>query len=155
MDIQIYNNKSANNVVDKSITAIGDKIEGVIFKEEISSKQNPVLLISGVTDIGEVANWNYLRIYKFNRFYYIDDIKMLNGGIVQLNCSVDVLMSFKSDIKNSNQVVARNQKKTNPYLNDSSLIMQTDNSYVIKQFGDEFANPVNYVLQIAGGVTKN
>lgn len=154
MDVQILNNKSANNVVDKKVTEVV-KFEGVIFKEDVSSVQNPVLLISGISDIETVANWNFLRIYKFNRYYYIDDIKMLNGGIVQLSCSVDVLMSFKKDIKASTQVVARNQNKTNPYLDDKALLMHVDNSYVIKQFGDSFANPTNYVLQIAGGITNN
>lgn len=154
MDIQILNNKSANNVVDKKIIEI-IKVEGVVFKEDVSSVQNPVLWISGITDIGVVSRWNYIRIYKFDRYYYVDNIKMLNGGIVQLSCSVDVLMSFKKDIKASTQVVARNQNKTNPYLDDKALLMHVDNSYEIKQFGDSFANPTNYVLQIAGGITNS
>ena len=149
MDISIYKNKSANEVVDKSITA---KISTMSVRlKENCSRENPVFLLDGVQDIGDTADWNYLRVFKWNRYYYITDIITV-GALVELHCHVDVLMSFKSDIKASTQVVSRQENNVNPYIVDGRLPIHSDTSVVAKNFGKKI-NPNSgfYVVQIAEG----
>ena len=55
----------------------------------------PVLILKNYSD------GNYCYIKELNRYYYIRDIKLLNGGLYQLQLDVDVLMTYKDIIMNN------------------------------------------------------
>ena len=92
MDLQIYNNNSNINVLNKNITLVNTldfslKIDNSILQ--------PVLILKNY------SSGNYCYIEKFNRYYYITDIKLLTGGLYQLQLDVDVLMTYKDIIMNN------------------------------------------------------
>ena len=93
-NIVLYNNKSENHRIDKSDYLTVVKSVSGTFRESIS-------IISPVFDIEmeEFPNFNYLYIYLFNRYYYVDDIELVRTKLYRIYCHCDVLMSFKNDIK--------------------------------------------------------
>ena len=92
MNLQIYNNNSNTNVLNKNITLVNTldfslKIDNSILQ--------PILILKNY------SSGNYCYIEKFNRYYYITDIKLLTGGLYQLQLDVDVLMTYKDIIMNN------------------------------------------------------
>ena len=73
MELLLYNNKSDNNVLNKSIEKIGETIV-LNAKEEISLLQ-PVFIIAVDKT---TSNLNYCYCPTFNRYYYINNIDIKN-----------------------------------------------------------------------------
>ena len=89
MELKIYNNNSNTNVLNKNIKLV-DTLE---FNLKIdNSILQPVLILKNY------SGGNYCYIKKFERYYYVTDIKLLTGGLYQLQLDIDVLMTYKSDI---------------------------------------------------------
>lgn len=89
MELKIYNNNSNNNVINKKLTLV-DTLE---FNLKIdNSILQPVLILKNY------SKGNYCYIKEFERYYYINDIKLLNGGLYQLQLDIDVLMTYKDVI---------------------------------------------------------
>jgi hypothetical protein len=89
MELQIYNNNSNTNVLNKNITLVNTldfslKIDNSILQ--------PVLILKNY------SSGNYCYIENFKRYYYITDIKLLTGGLYQLQLDIDVLMTYKDII---------------------------------------------------------
>lgn len=138
MTIKLYKNSAPPNKVDKSANLTKKKtIENVKFKrEDYLSVLNPVILLQLTSDVGDIAQYNYVEIAKFNRFYYIDSIET-EGGLIKISCRCDVLMSHKRDILNSKQYILRQETKNNsPYLDDNMLPIRSDHGYLMKPFGN-------------------
>ena len=89
MELQIYNNNSNTNVINKKITLVGTL--NFNLKADTSILQ-PILILKNYS-VG-----NYCFIKEFNRYYYITDIRVLNGGLYQLQLDVDVLMTYKDKL---------------------------------------------------------
>lgn len=92
MELQIYNNNSNTNVINKNITLV-DTLNFSLKTD--NSMLQPVLILKNYSD------GNYCYIKDFKRYYYIRDIKLLNGGLYQLQLDIDVLMTYKTEIMNN------------------------------------------------------
>ena len=104
MRVILYNNKSDNNVVNKQIVRIKN-MSNVIIKEN-SSIISPVFIIKNVVN-QKIIKSNYLFSNDFNRYYYINNIVAINGGMFELHCSVDVLYTYKNEIKRLTTLIDR------------------------------------------------
>ena len=91
-NLKIYTNKSDQNIINKDKEIIST-LE-CTFKDNIDIL-NPVLLIKNYT------GGNYCYILDFERYYFIDDVSLLKGGVYHLHCSVDVLQSYATELENS------------------------------------------------------
>ena len=89
MELQIYNNNSNTNVLNKKITLI-DTLEFNLKAD--NSILQPILILKNY------SSGNYCYIKEFKRYYYITDIRVLTGGLYQLQLEVDVLMTYKDKI---------------------------------------------------------
>ena len=89
MELQIYNNNSNTNVLNKKITLI-DTLEFNLKAD--NSILQPILILKNYS----VGNYCYIK--EFKRYYYITDIRVLTGGLYQLQLEVDVLMTYKVKI---------------------------------------------------------
>ena len=154
MVAKIYKTKSAPNVVNKVLTEVV-AFEEVIFKEN-TSLLNPTIIINGVSNassytIEDIGTSNYFSIPKVNRYYFITDITMMSGGRVAITGKVDVLMSFKSDILGSTQLIVRQEKKTNNYLIDTDIPLSSKKQVIEHEFGDSITDSGYYILAVNGG----
>ena len=154
MVAKIYKTKSAPNVVNKTLSEVVT-FEEVIFKEE-TSLLNPTIIINGVSNassytIEDIGTSNYFSIPKVNRYYFITDITMMSGGRVAITGKVDVLMSFKTDILGSTQLIVRQEKKTNNYLIDTDIPLSSKKQVIEHEFGDSITDSGYYILAVNGG----
>ena len=173
MKIILYNNYSENNKLNKSIVKIVE-LQG--YLREQTSLINPQILIefhpeqfdgyvkednqvyvmyNGVKITWDsfinkyVLSANYVHIPEFNRYYFINDIVSLRQNLWQITLSVDVLMSYKDQILETNAFVARNQNEFNKDIIDNECVL-TDKEEVefievnVDLFNDNPQSP--YVL---------
>lgn len=154
MVAKICKTKSAPNVVNKVLTEVV-AFDEVIFKDD-TSLLNPTIIINGVSNassytIEDIGTSNYFSIPKVNRYYFITDITMMSGGRVAITGKVDVLMSFKTDILGSTQLIVRQEKKTNNYLIDTDIPLSSKKQVIEHEFGDSIVDSGYYILAVNGG----
>lgn len=154
MVAKIFKTKSAPNVVNKVLTEVV-AFDEVIFKEE-TSLLNPTIIINGVSNsssynIEDIGTSNYFSIPKVNRYYFITDITMMSGGRVAITGKVDVLMTFKTDIIGSTQLIVRQEKKTNNFLIDTDIPLSAKKQVIEHEFGESIVDSGYYILAVNGG----
>lgn len=154
MVAKIFKTKSAPNVVNKVLTEVV-VFDEVIFKEE-TSLLNPTIIINGVSNsssynIEDIGTSNYFSIPKVNRYYFITDITMMSGGRVAITGKVDVLMTFKTDIIGSTQLIVRQEKKTNNFLIDTDIPLSSKKQVIEHEFGESIVDSGYYILAVNGG----
>lgn len=122
MNATLYYNKSDKRYMNKELEAItydgSDHID-IEFKED-TSITNPTFILRTQS---KVLTANYIYVPDLSRYYYINDYTVSHQRIY-INCHVDVLMSFKNELKNENVIVARNTKLFNMYLDDPKYKVQ-------------------------------
>lgn len=150
-NITFYTNNSENNKLDKDLTELVT-LTGDI--KENSSFENPTIFIYGVEQQTHISQANYMYISqaRFNRYYYITDIIVGKTRLYEVHGRVDVLMSFKSQIRANTGIVRRAESNTNYnlYINDGSLVLYQDPIVITKNFPSGFTGQ-SYVLTVAGG----
>ena len=144
MRVILYNNKSDNNVVNKQIVRIKN-MSNVIIKEN-SSIINPVFIIKNVVN-QKIIKSNYLFSNDFNRYYYINNIVAINGGMFELHCSVDVLYTYKNEIKRLTTLIDRQENVFNNYIVDNELHLRCERELDVKKIGTISPN-ISYVLTV-------
>lgn len=117
MHITLFKNESDNRVLNKTIK--DSRVISGVLKDECSIV-NPVFKISGIYP-SYLNGYNYLLYGELNRFYYIDNIVYLNGGLIELHCTIDVLMSYKDKITELVALVERQESWYSPYLVDKGI----------------------------------
>lgn len=90
--------------------------------KEPCSLLHPVLEIHSNTDLSE---YNYCRIPELNRYYWINDV-IFNRGFYNLECSVDVLASYKTDIGTTSGYCLRSSVLYDTDLSDNAWAITTD-----------------------------
>ena len=150
MLITFYQNKSAPNVIPKDKTKKFDKTGTLKNNTSIT---NPTILLQ-LSDYDNVRQANYCFISDFNRYFYIDDIRIVNA-LVEVSMTCDVLETYKEDILNSTQLVARQENKKNYSIIDDRLPMCSDVSitchYPDKTYDTFTTSEGFFVLGTTGG----
>lgn len=145
MEIVLYKNMSEPNRLNK---VIQDPVHVNGYLRDASAIINPVLRISMSAD--DLINYDYLYIPVWNRYYYISDYVSVRAGITDVSCTVDVLMSYRSDINDLTVIVDKQQYNGSVYINDGSWISEEREFYTIKNFPDGFNDSGEYILITAG-----
>jgi hypothetical protein len=97
-----------------------------------------------------MASVNYMYIPSFSRYYFINNVISINNEICEVHAHVDVLSTYKDEIRAQRAVVSRQEKKWNLYLNDG-VFKTYQNPYIItKAFSSGFTSQ-HFILTIAGG----
>lgn len=123
INIYLYQNKNSNNSINKTPTQVA-VIEGT-FKRP-TSVVHPVVEIQ----YNSVA-FNYCYIQEFNRYYYVDDIVVINNKLIEIHCTSDVLMSFKNQLMTHTAIVKRNEYEYDAYLDDEREKIEKGKQYKI------------------------
>lgn len=145
MTIEFYVNQSEKNKLDKTLVSAFN-LNGEL--KEDCSIIDPVIKI--VADVSSMASVNYLYIASFGRYYFINNVISINNDICEVHAHVDVLSTYKDEIRSQRAIVSRQEKKWNLYLNDG-VFKTYQNPYIItKAFSSGFTSQ-HFVLSIAGG----
>lgn len=154
MKITLYQNSSDKRVLNKALVELeqheGEIIEGTLL--------NPVIRLKSTTN---AINANYLYCDITGRYYFITDYEMLRGQIIVIKCSVDVLYTYKEQIKALNATMLRNEFIESNYIPDTNLPLLQDKKFYVADLGDNMLNlssandaSYNFVLNVAGGGTN-
>lgn len=149
MEIRLCCNLSPNNKVGKNIVTLVTA-EGQL--KDATSTIDPVILYKGEYPL----RCNYLYLYAFQRWYFVNNIVSVRNGLWELHCHVDVLESFKDSIKAQTAVVARQENNWNLYLNDGFFRTYQDPGITHAVFPNHFENSNHrFILITAGNVTSS
>ena len=144
MTITLYNNTSEKNTIGKNITVV-DTLTGTI--KEQSSIIHPEITIERTNPTG----FNYCYIDEFNRYYYVNDVIVINQNIIRLVLDVDVLESFKNDILSLSCILSGSTTNNDKYLDGSEWVSTVKTTTSIKQFPSGLNNDGEYISITAGG----
>lgn len=148
MEVILYKNVSENNCLGKNIqriTSLNCMIKGSI------SVINPTLIVT--YDSGDINNINYCYIAEYERYYFITDITPTTGNRYIITCEVDVLESYKEEIRRLSCIIDKQQydSNSNKYLNDGSLVVESREVKQISSFNNGFNETGTFILICAGG----
>ena len=88
----------------------------------------------------------------WSRYYFIDDMRVLTGGRVEISLSVDVLESFKDSILELNVILSdTEQTGVNNYLPSESFVVTCKHKADIVNFSNGLLDNGEYILITAGG----
>lgn len=151
--VYLYHNNSENKIIGKSLTAMG--VLECTLKEDVSIEK-PVLIVSNTTQSLVTDTYldelDYFYMPKFNRYYYVDEIKAMPGSRFMIRGSVDVLESFKSDILNLNVILDHSQSTgANQYLDSPIWVANSKHSTSIINFPNGLLDSGEYILITVGG----
>lgn len=139
---------STSNVVDKELNQEFDVI-GTLRAG--SSLIDPVLLIEANSPGFHSNDVNYIYIPEFRRYYYITNIISANFRLWEIHCHVDVLMSYKEQIRAQTAIVARQESQYNLYLDDGIFMVYQNPKIQTKTFSVEGPfETQEFVLIVAG-----
>lgn len=146
--LKLYTDNSPDNQVDKELTDL--YTVNAIYKDA-TSVTDPVFVVTG--SLANIAACNYLYSQAAGRYYFVKDIISVRAGIMEFHCHVDVLMSFKEQIRANSGIVKRAEQIgiTNTFLNDGVFKIYQNPNVVIYDFS-EFTgfDYSQFVLAMAG-----
>lgn len=146
MVIDLYINSSENNRVSKVLSGKFE-LTGTLRGE--TNVVNPEILIEHTNPTG----YNYAYIPEFNRYYFINEFTAVRNGLWRVRLAVDVLETYKTQIKQMPAIIDKQQNKgnSNLYLNDGSYVIDSRSYNTILNFSGGFNNGGEFILITAGG----
>jgi len=108
---------------------------------------NPTFILNG--SISDLADLNYCYVADLKRYYFIENINVGLSNIVEINCSVDVLMSNKEEIKTIKGTVKRAENLSNGYIVDDNYKSLAYSNIVTKKFPNAMTND-SFILMTVG-----
>lgn len=144
MQVEIYTNNSADNVVTKNITLI-TTLTGTLRKE--CSMLDPVIEVQGMSN-ATAAICNYAKIESFGRYYFVKNIT-LKGNLWVLTMHVDVLSSFQTPLKSLDAVIARQENRYNLYLRDGYFKTYANSHISVEKFPGSF-DTQQFIFAVSG-----
>lgn len=144
MILRLFQNMSDTHVVQKDIIQKAE-ISGTLLED--CSILDPVIATPLIA-ASDLKYINYAEIPDFGRYYYVTDI-ICRGKLFEVHMHIDVLNTYKDQIKPLSAIIARNESQYNLYLRDG-LIQQYANPHIqIKQFPDGF-DRYEYIFSVCG-----
>lgn len=143
MTITTYSNASEEHVLDKDITKINDQVS-VVLKDDTN-----VLSPTLITSQNISHTFNYIYISEFDRYYYVRNITYSQQRFY-IECAVDVLMSFNTDIKSLELIANRSSSRFNVYQPDAQVSFLQKSIIATQKFPYGF-NGQSLILAVNGG----
>lgn len=120
---------------------------------------NPTFIF---TDVATVLGCNYLYCNTFGRYYYITNISVDTAQRAIVECKIDVLQTYATEIKNSVATILRSESVGAPThytdnklpvfpnkKNITSIVMPVNNSDLSSAYLDGTGD--YYILTVVGG----
>lgn len=141
ISLTLYQCGDDDRIVKKNLEN-GHNFSKITLKEDCTIVHPIFILgaVAGSDEAQDTVGWwrqfNYCYCPNFDRYYYIDRVEFTHSRLVRLECTCDVLMSFKDDILKTTQLVTRQEYKQQRYIPDSSLPIHAAVKTQITTFGN-------------------
>lgn len=146
MTITLYTNNSENERLTKSLTQLL-VLTGTLKRE--TSLFDPTIIITG-SIISQLSLCNYVYISDFARWYFVKDIVSINNNVWELTLHVDVLYTYRTQIRAQTCVIKRQENNYNLHLDDGLFKCYQNPQIVTKDFPNGFSSH-SYILCVSGG----
>ena len=150
MDIILYTTGSEKERITKTLSN-GLTLTGTLREE--SSIINPSFIIQA----DNPSSYNYCYISEFNRYYFITNITSIRNNLWRIDCVVDVLMSFASDILNLDVIVSDISDGESPsetYYSGQQWSSTVKTSTSVINFPSGLLDDGEYILITSGGIAN-
>ena len=152
MNLELYSNVSDANVVNKDITLLATLIGDLREQTDIL---NPSFLIKNVDNfVLTGGKFNYVYVPDFKRYYFVNDIEFISNTLYIVHCHVDVLMTYKAEIKENDALVLRQEFNYNVMLSDPKLKHMANPLVQTLKFPEAFDDKYSYILLVAGNTDE-
>lgn len=150
MQISLFTCTAENERVDKSSYISNRFTLNGQFRDE-SSVIDPIFRIEK-TNPNEFY-YNYMYIPAFNRWYYINDFVSIRNNIWEIHAHVDVLYTWRADIKNFKCIIDKSSSldNANLYMDDGSFVMDSRKYNSVLSFPEGLSQDGEFILICAGG----
>ena len=145
MNITLYKTSSERHRLNKVLTNGISKNNVHIL--DGTSITDPVVVIG--YDVTLLTH-SYAYISDFGRYYFITNIDVLPGQEMRLSLHVDVLMTYKDQIKACKARITRSQSNFDKYISDSMIINKAQSKITQRKLGAGFTSANKYYIMIGG-----
>lgn len=155
MTITLYNTNDDRRKVTKTLTQVSQETATATNPCDVL---NPKFVLSGSALVNAI-NSNYCFCSTFGRYYFITGYTIESAARIVIDCAVDPLMSWDSQIRSSRQLVTRSESIGKPtYIKDDYLPLKPHKEIKIIPFeGGTFnlntatTGSYNFVINVSGG----
>lgn len=152
--IKLQTNNSPSNFLDKEIV---DVVDVTGFLRQGTSIVNPAIIVDSPLAESFISKINYMYIEDFKRYYYVNEITTTQNHLWRIAAHVDVLMSFKDQIRANQGIISKQRDNWDLYLDDGTFRSDQDPLIQIRTFPAGF-DTYEWVLAVAGnqhsGITE-
>lgn len=145
MIIHLYQNLSSPVALDKTLTPYAE-FTGTLRGD--CSVIDPVITVEIPQETLNITLLNYAFIPDFNRYYFINSMRVLRKGLWEISMHVDVLRTYAGHIRALPALVARNADG-NLLLPDDEIDMYADSIVSTVQFPSALPAPT-FILAMIG-----
>lgn len=148
MVANLYFNKSDKRSIGKILSAVASI--SVELKED-TSITDPVFILR---DASQYLPSNYIFVPDLARYYFINNVTLSHQRAL-IECHVDVLESYKEDLKTHTVILDRQQYDYNLYLDDPEFKIYQPTNVMTFNFPKGFdATKQEYLLTVVGRTTN-
>lgn len=146
MKATFYKNKSDNMVVNKEIAELFT-LENIVWKENTNEFQ-PTVTFRKVS-AWKGANYVKMNMYGVEKYFYIQNLTLEQGGILRADLRCDVLMTYKTYIKGLRTIVTRQEYKNNKDIIDNQIAIPTNREITTVSVGNVGNDNASIVVTVS------
>jgi len=139
--IIFYKNTAANNVLDKTNFLTELETKNGLFYNNFDIV-NSVLVVRNLN-----INANYCYINELNKYFFIENVEVVDNTKVKLTLKLDVLNTYKTDIKNL-YVTVREKENANGYINTRNTIYDVRPNFAKIDFPNQIFDENGQIIMI-------
>ena len=147
LTLQVLKTSTDKKYLSKSVNEIVEKKCRLKYG---SSIVNPVVILKKLSD-SHTRQFNYAYIREWGRYYFVNDIVELQAEQIQVSLHVDVLNSYKDDIRSITTLIERQENVYSPYFVDEEMLVRTTRFREKKNIGVIGDNVAYYYLTVNNG----
>lgn len=148
MKVHLYNSPGERNLLSRTMTLIASKT--AVNTTEVVNIETPDLLIDYAA--GYLAT-NYVYVEEYGRYYFVNDISIVNGNQIRLQLESDPLYSFRSSILGSPCIAKRSTSQPNPGIEDNLSNFKPEPKRIYRHMPGGFSpasSGYTYILTLGG-----
>lgn len=140
MLIYLYKNISERNSLNKELLYL-DKLEGELVND--SNVVDVSINVSGKSSL--ISQCNYIYIPDFNRYYFVNNVNITSDVLFNITAHVDVLYTYRAQIRNNKAVISKQENNYNLLLNDTDYKSYENCTISQRKFPNGFTDS-SYIL---------
>ena len=138
MIVKLYKTLSEDNKLDKELTLVREVNINLLIRSNVTAFDFSLS--------GDTVDINYMYIPDFGKYYFLKSPTIERNGYTSYRAEEDVLMTYKSQIRQESGIILRQENEGNLYIADSTFPVENRNKTFFKKFQSGFSDTLSYYL---------